>query len=240
MIAQGTLVNHYPYPYHWGMPWFYSVRHARPIDFMRPGLTGARVLDVGCGDGRLTAFLADYAQIVCGIDNQERPLRFAKLIVERPNVHFVQYDGSSFPFPPGSFDIVTCFDVIEHIPPDDVPTLLAAICATLKPGGSAYFTTPNRRSLRARVIGHKTADKHYQEFELNELLEIIRATDLQVGRTCGIYLAPPVPRIEHFASVHPFRSIFAWLVRAGERWPKLSETLFVQAIRPLGVSKREV
>ena len=232
MTSSGQLINHYPYPYHWGMPWFYAVRHSRPIDLIRHSLPGASVLDVGCGDGRLTALLAEHAQFVCGIDNQDKPLRFARLIVEQPHVHFIKYDGDSFPVRDGSFDVITCFDVIEHIPPDQVPALLSAIAKALKPGGSVYFTTPNRRSLRSRVLGHKLNVKHYQEFELNELLGVIRAVDLQIVRTCGIYLAPPLPRIEHYASVHPFRSLFSWLVRAGERWPKLSETLFVQAIRP--------
>ncbi|HUK03787.1 MAG TPA: bifunctional 2-polyprenyl-6-hydroxyphenol methylase/3-demethylubiquinol 3-O-methyltransferase UbiG [Burkholderiales bacterium] len=125
------------------------------IDGLAP-LAGRRVLDVGCGGGILSEAMARKGASVTGIDLAEKPLRVAQLHLLESGVA-VQYEQISSEEKarthPGAFDVVTCMELLEHVPD---PASTVAACAQLaQPGGRVFFSTINRnpKSYLLAVIG---------------------------------------------------------------------------------------
>lgn len=120
-------------------------------------LTGKQVLDVGCGGGILAESMAAKAAHVTGIDLAARPLGVARLHALESGVGNVEYREMAAEAlaaqSPGSFDVVTCMEMLEHVP-DPASTVRA--CATLvKPGGWVFFSTINRnpKSFLFAIVG---------------------------------------------------------------------------------------
>ena len=228
-------VNPYDHgPYHWFLPYFYDRKYKRALELVPDLLKPTDLLlDLGCGDGRLTALLARQVQLVVGLDNQLLPLQFARLLIHADNVKLCRGDVRALLFPNAVFDTVICFDVIEHIPQEDAHRLITEVHRVLRPGGLFVIVTPNRDSLHNRVWGHELNPKHYHEYNLPELSETLAAHGYEVKRTAGIYLPPLVlqPYLEHYASVFPLKWIFVALIRAGKRLPTWSEKLLLVAKR---------
>lgn len=109
------------------------------------GLAGKRVLDVGCGGGLLTEGMAACNADVTGIDLSEKPLGVARLHLlesgRQVDYRLVAAETLAAEAP-ASFDVVTCLEMLEHVPD---PARTVAACATLvKPGGQVFFSTINR------------------------------------------------------------------------------------------------
>jgi ubiquinone/menaquinone biosynthesis C-methylase UbiE len=93
---------------------------------------GARILDLGCGAGRVARRLAGRFEVV-GVDISEEQLRLAR--PNAPAATFVHGDFTQLDFPDGSFDAVTALYSIVHVPREETAGLLEAIARWLKPGG---------------------------------------------------------------------------------------------------------
>jgi SAM-dependent methyltransferase len=93
---------------------------------------GARVLDLGSGNGAKISRLADRFDVV-GVDISERQLELARAAV--PGAAFVQADFAKLEFPVGAFDAVTALYSLVHVPREEQPGLLGGIRRWLKPGG---------------------------------------------------------------------------------------------------------
>jgi 2-polyprenyl-6-hydroxyphenyl methylase/3-demethylubiquinone-9 3-methyltransferase len=119
-------------------------------------LAGKNVLDVGCGGGILAEAMAARGAAVTGIDLAEKPLKVAQLHllesgqkVDYRNIAVEELAVEA----PASFDVVTCMEMLEHVPD---PAAVVHACATLlKPGGHAFFATLNRnpKSYLFAIIG---------------------------------------------------------------------------------------
>lgn len=114
------------------------------------------VLDVGCGGGILAESMARRGALVKGIDLAEKPLKVAQLHGLESGVK-VDYQAISAEAlaqqQPASFDVVTCMEMLEHVPD---PNATIAACATLcKPGGWVFFSTLNRnpKSFLFAIVG---------------------------------------------------------------------------------------
>ncbi len=120
------------------------------------GLKGKTALDVGCGGGILAESMAVRGAAVTGIDLGEKALRVARLhLLETGNrVDYRKVAAEDLANEqPASFDVVTCMELLEHVP-DPASTVRA--CARLaKPGGHVFFSTLNRnpKSYLFAVIG---------------------------------------------------------------------------------------
>jgi 2-polyprenyl-6-hydroxyphenyl methylase/3-demethylubiquinone-9 3-methyltransferase len=109
------------------------------------GLEGKHALDVGCGGGILAEAMATAGAKVLGIDLSDKALAVARLHQLESGVE-VDYQLSTAETlaaeQPGRFEIVTCMELLEHVPE---PASTIAACATLvKPGGLVVFSTINR------------------------------------------------------------------------------------------------
>jgi len=108
-------------------------------------LKGKRVLDIGCGGGILAEAMAAQGAEVKGIDLSAKALAVARLHGIESGVK-VDYESVSAEElaarEPGAFDVVTCMEMLEHVPD---PAAIVAACATLvRPGGHVFFSTLNR------------------------------------------------------------------------------------------------
>ena len=120
-------------------------------------LSGLQVVDVGCGGGILADAMARKGARVTGIDLATKSLKVAQLHALEAGTTGVQYREISAEAlaleQPGQFDVVTCMEMLEHVPD---PASIVRACATLvRPGGTVFFSTLNRnpKSWLFAVIG---------------------------------------------------------------------------------------
>lgn len=109
------------------------------------GLAGKRVLDVGCGGGLLAEGMAACGANVTGIDLAEKSLSVARLHLlesgRKVDYRLIATETLAAETP-ASFDVVTCLEMLEHVP--DPAATIAACAALVKPGGQVFFSTINR------------------------------------------------------------------------------------------------
>lgn len=108
-------------------------------------LKNKRVLDVGCGGGILAESMYFKDADVMGIDLGEKALNVAKLhqLESGAEVHYQLISVEQLATEqPASFDVVTCMEMLEHVP--DPASIVAACAKLVKPGGSVFFSTINR------------------------------------------------------------------------------------------------
>jgi 2-polyprenyl-6-hydroxyphenyl methylase/3-demethylubiquinone-9 3-methyltransferase len=125
------------------------------IDGLAP-LAGKDVLDVGCGGGILSEAMAQLGARVTGIDLAEPPLRVAELHLLESGLSVSYQNASAEDLSrtrPESFDVVTCMELLEHVP--DPASTVAACARLVRPGGRVFFSTINRnpKAYLLAVIG---------------------------------------------------------------------------------------
>lgn len=114
------------------------------IDSRAP-LAGRRVLDIGCGGGLLCEAMAQRGATVTGIDMGAGPLQAARLHARGGTLDIDYQQATAEDFAAshaGSFDIVTCLEMLEHVP--DPASVVSAAALLVKPGGDVFFSTINR------------------------------------------------------------------------------------------------
>ncbi len=125
------------------------------IDKLSP-VAGKKVLDIGCGGGILTESLAHRGAIATGIDMGEAPLAAAKLHSLDTGIEIDYQQATAEAMAAehaGEFDIVTCLEMLEHVP--DPSSVIKACAQLVKPGGHVYFSTINRnpKAYMLAVVG---------------------------------------------------------------------------------------
>ncbi len=165
-------------------------------------LEGKRVLDVGCGGGILSESMAQLNANVTGIDLSAPAIEVATLHAMEAGVENLQYKCcSTEEFAAehaGSFDIVTCMEMLEHVPePEDI---VQACQTLLKPGGAAFFSTLNRngKSWLMAIVGAEyllnlipRGTHDWDRFiKPSELASWCRQCDLQTENITGLHYQP--------------------------------------------------
>jgi len=132
-------------------------RYRELLDGFEPYRQANRILDVGCGIG----FFLEEAQ---GRGWEAHGTEFEQRAVEinrAKGLECVQAPIDAGTFEPGSFDVVTAFEVVEHV--SDPLAEAAAIAAALRPGGLLYVTTPNFGALSRRLLRERWSVVSYPE-----------------------------------------------------------------------------
>jgi 2-polyprenyl-6-hydroxyphenyl methylase/3-demethylubiquinone-9 3-methyltransferase len=173
----------------------------RPLHLINPVRTGyvagrcqikgARILDIGCGGGLLCEALQDLGAEVTGIDLAPAMLETARLHAAERGVA-IDYRLTAAEAialaDPGSFDVVTCMEMVEHVP--DPAGIIAAIAALVRPGGAAFISTLNRtpKSFAQAIVAaeylFRLVPRGTHEYE-----RLIRPSELaRWGRDAGLTL----------------------------------------------------
>jgi 2-polyprenyl-6-hydroxyphenyl methylase/3-demethylubiquinone-9 3-methyltransferase len=167
----------------------------------RAALAKARVLDVGCGGGLLCEGMTARGAQVVGIDlapaNIEAATRHAAesgLTIDYRCLDLELLAAKS----PASFDVVTCLEMLEHVP--DPSRVVAACAKALRPGGSAFFSTINR-NLKSFALAIVAAEyvagmlprgthEYLKLIRPAELAAWCRRAGLEVQELTGLHLNP--------------------------------------------------
>ena len=170
------------------------------------GLRGKRVLDVGCGGGILAESMAQRGAEVQGIDLATKPLRVAQLHALESGVPGLDYREQSAEAlaaeQPASFDVVTCMEMLEHVPD---PSSVVRACATLvRPGGQVFFSTINRnlKAFLFAIVGAehvlrllpKGTHEYAKLIRPSELAQWCRDADLDLTEIKGMQYNPVTGR----------------------------------------------
>ena len=169
-------------------------------------LAGKKVLDIGCGGGILSDSMARKGAEVTGIDLSTKALKVAQLHALEAGTKGVSYREISAESlaqeQPASFDVVTCMEMLEHVPD---PASVVRACATLvKPGGWVFFSTINRnpKSFLFAILGAeyllrmlpKGTHEYAKMIRPSELASFCRDAGLSLEQTRGMEFNPLTQR----------------------------------------------
>lgn len=187
--------DQYCFPYHYldkQLEFYRRIKHAdylsligKIIEAVRP-VERMRLLDVGCGDGRLCHELSGRGIELLGVDHSVRAISFAKAFC--PECRFMVCDIVNLDYKQ-HFDVITMVEVLEHLPPAMVPVTVDRLWQALKDDGKLVVSVP--------TTNLSLEEKHYQHFTVESLLESIGPQfevesvkgHLRVGRQWRRFLA---------------------------------------------------
>ena len=171
------------------------------IDGIAP-LNRQRVLDVGCGGGILADAMARKGADVLGIDLAEKSLKVAQLHALEAGTSQITYRlvaaEALAAEMPDQFDVVTCMEMLEHVPD---PASVVQACARLaKPGGWVFFSTINRnpKSFLMAILGaeyvlnlvQRGTHEYARLLRPSELARFCRDAGLDMQQSCGLQYNP--------------------------------------------------
>jgi 2-polyprenyl-6-hydroxyphenyl methylase / 3-demethylubiquinone-9 3-methyltransferase len=167
----------------------------------RANLRGAKVVDVGCGGGLLSEALARAGANVTAIDLGTKLIEIAKLHLFESNLQVdyrVQSSEELAAAEGGTFDVVCCMEMIEHVP--DPLVLIRDLAAMLKPGGQLFLSTLNRTpaAFGAAIVGAEylmrllpRGTHHYAQFlKPSEVAGMLRHAGLELEDISGLAYNP--------------------------------------------------
>ncbi|MGH8250062.1 MAG: bifunctional 2-polyprenyl-6-hydroxyphenol methylase/3-demethylubiquinol 3-O-methyltransferase UbiG [Steroidobacteraceae bacterium] len=158
----------------------------------RAGLGGRRVLDVGCGGGLLTEGMARRGARVCGIDLAPAALEVARLHALESGViiDYRQIAAESLAdAEPGAFDLVTCLEMLEHVPAP--AAIVAALARLVRPGGDVICSTINRnaKAFALAIVGAEYLLR-LLPMGTHQYARLIRPSEIaRWGRDAGLEIA---------------------------------------------------
>lgn len=179
-------------------------------------LQGKDVVDVGCGGGILSDSMARRGAKVLGIDLSTKALKVAQLHAleaQTPNITYREVSAEELAAErPASFDVVTCMEMLEHVP--DPGSVVRACASLVKPGGWVFFSTLNRnaKSFLFAIVGAeyvlnllpRGTHAYDKLIRPSELARFARAADLTLEHSRGLEYNPITRRywLSHDTSVN--------------------------------------
>ncbi len=171
------------------------------IESRSGNLSAKKILDIGCGGGILAEAMALKGASVTGIDMAEMSLKVAKLHLHESklDIDYQLITAEEFAqLNAGEFDIVTCLEMLEHVP--DAASIVAAAASLLKPDGHLFFSTINRnpKAFVLAILGAEyilnmipRGTHDYKNFiKPSELASAVRANQMEVIDITGMTYNP--------------------------------------------------
>ena len=153
-------------------------------------LAGKAVVDIGCGGGILAESMAGRGAEVLGIDLSTKPLRVAQLHALETGAERLRYREVAAEAlaaeAPGSVDVVTCMEMLEHVPEPE--SVVRAAATLVRPGGWVFFSTINRnlKAFAFAIVGAEHVLKLLPK-GTHEYARFIRPSELsRWARQCGL------------------------------------------------------
>ncbi len=165
-----------------------------------------QVLDVGCGGGILADSMARQGAAVLGIDLSRKALKIAQLHAleaQTPHVRYREISAEAMAAElPGHFDVVTCMEMLEHVP--DPASVVEACAQLVKPGGWVFFSTIHRntKAFLSAVVGAeyllnmlpRGTHEYGKMIRPSELARYCRLASLELQHTRGLGFNPLTQR----------------------------------------------
>lgn len=129
----------------------------------------ARVVEIGCGDGRDATVIAERSAWYQGFDPSAGLLDIAR--AKLPNTSFVQADATTYDYP-SDIDIVFAFASLLHVTIDDLPTVFDRVAQSLKPGGIFYLSLKARDEYTAETKVDKYGERMFYYYNPDIITEI--------------------------------------------------------------------
>lgn len=166
----------------------YVARHLEP---------GQRHLDLGCGPGTFIGTLEDSIESV-GVDLADSQIQYARAAYGTPTRRFEVVRDGSLGFDNATFDVVTCIEVLEHLPMDTCTRLLDEARRVLRPDGVLLLSTPNYGGpwpviewVVNRLSDVSYEDQHITPFTRRRLSSLLGNTGFADHRIRGFQFAAP-------------------------------------------------
>lgn len=161
------------------------VRFLEIDGLMRPHM---RVLDFGCGPGYLLEFMSGRGAVLAGYDpsTEAEAVARSKLESRLDWSGCLDHDRLARGEYDGTFDLITCVEVVEHVLDDDLLEVLSMIRRLLRPGGALFVSTPHEEDLEANRVYCPFCDtsfhkvQHVRSFSMEELRETLDVAGLVV------------------------------------------------------------
>ena len=139
-------------------------------DFCDKELNTLSLCEIGCSTGIQTNYISKYFKYTIGVDIDSKAISYAKSIFSNNKLEYIEADSMNLPFQDGSFDIVVCTHVYEHVP--DPHKLISEIYRVLKNDGICYFAAGNRiqiiephyKLIFLSILPRKIANKYIHLF----------------------------------------------------------------------------
>jgi SAM-dependent methyltransferase len=131
------------------------------------------VLDIGCGSGYGTAALAEIASSATGIDFAPDAIEYARAHYIHPRLTYLPGSATNLPFDDASFDLITAYEVIEHL--HDPSQLLAEARRVLRPAGVFLVSTPNKTYYAETRAQDGPNPYHLHEFNFADFAQALAA-----------------------------------------------------------------
>jgi O-antigen biosynthesis protein len=129
-----------------------------------------QVLDLACGEGYGSAFMADFAEMVAGVDISQEAINHASQTYQKSNLIFQQGSATALDLPDKKFDIVVSFETIEHLSEQD--EMLKEIRRVLRPKGILIISSPNRPVYSEESGEHN--EFHVKELDFDDFDELLK------------------------------------------------------------------
>ena len=137
-------------------------------------IKGKEVLDIACGSGYGSALMAESAASVIGVDIDAETVAYCQSVYVRDNLRFLQGSVASIPVEGEAvFDVIVCFETIEHVDATEQAAFLQEAKRLLRPGGILLISTPDAIAYNARKAEYRN-EFHKHEFGRTEFLDYLQ------------------------------------------------------------------
>lgn len=148
------------------------LEHLHRYAFALLPATGKQVLDIACGEGYGAALLATRAARVTGIDIAPEVIEKAAGKYRLPNLRFITGSLTAIPADTAGFDLITCFETIEHISAAEQEMAFSELKRVLKPEGLLIMSSPDKKNYSDKT-GYQNPF-HQKELYAGEFRELVR------------------------------------------------------------------